>query len=100
MNFVSTGAFLYDVAGFSRKWLRDVAAGQWEDGTLSNMAPCPKHEGPFGPVGFLVGGSGAGEAIVLVPWELYRAYGDAEILRGSGRTCSAGATGFRTSRQP
>ena len=30
--YVPTAAFLYDVAGFSAKWLRDVAADQWDDG--------------------------------------------------------------------
>ena len=30
--FVPTAAFLYDVAGFSLKWLRDVAAQQRPDG--------------------------------------------------------------------
>ena len=31
--YVPTAAFLYDVAGFSTKWLRDVAVDQWPDGT-------------------------------------------------------------------
>ena len=39
--FVPTAAYLYDVAGFSPKWLRDLAADQWEDGTVDNMAPMP-----------------------------------------------------------
>ena len=34
-----TAAFLYDVAGFSTKWLRDVAADQWPDGTVANISP-------------------------------------------------------------
>ena len=33
LNFVRSAAFLYDVAGFSIKWLRDLAADQKPDGT-------------------------------------------------------------------
>ena len=78
--FVPTAAFLYDVAGFSTKWLRDVAVDQWPDGTVANMSPSTKDEGREGPLAFLNGSAGWGDAAVLVPWELYRAYGDVEVL--------------------
>ncbi len=77
--YVPTASYLYDVAGFSLKWLRDLAAMQWEDGTLNNMAPIPVAE----RTGFLEqvnGSAGWGDAVVLVPWELYREYGDAAVL--------------------
>ena len=44
-----TAAFLYDVAGFSTKWLRDVAADQWPDGTVANMSPSTRGRGPGEP---------------------------------------------------
>jgi alpha-L-rhamnosidase len=78
--FVPTAAFLYDVAGFSLKWLRDVAADQWPDGTVANMSPSTRSEGRQGPVAFLNGSAGWGDAAVIVPWELYRAYGDVDVL--------------------
>jgi alpha-L-rhamnosidase len=78
--FIPTAAFLYDVAGFSTKWLRDVAADQWPDGTIANISPATRGEGMQGPVAFLNGSAGWGDAVVIVPWELYRAYGDAAIL--------------------
>jgi alpha-L-rhamnosidase len=78
--FVPTAAFLYDVAGFSSKWLRDVAADQWADGTIANMSPCPPAEGQASPMARLNGSAGWGDAVVIVPWELYRAYGDERIL--------------------
>jgi len=78
--FVGTAAFLYDVAGFSTKWLRDVAADQWPDGTVANVSPSPRSEGRGGPIAFLNGSAGWGDAAVIVPWELYRAYGDTGIL--------------------
>jgi alpha-L-rhamnosidase len=78
--FVPTAAFLYDVAGFSTKWLRDVAIDQWPDGTVANFSPSPRGEGRESPVAFLNGSAGWGDAAVIVPWELYRAYGDVQIL--------------------
>ena len=39
--FVATAAFIYDVAGFSRKWLRDLTAEQWSNGLVANLAPSP-----------------------------------------------------------
>ncbi|CCH87622.1 Alpha-L-rhamnosidase [Modestobacter italicus] len=78
--FVPTAAFLYDVAGFSTKWLRDVAADQWPDGTIANISPSARSEGREGPVAFLNGSAGWGDAVVIVPWELYRAYGDSDVL--------------------
>ncbi len=77
--YVPTASYLYDVAGFSLKWLRDLAAEQWADGNLGNMAPMPVAE----RTGFLErmnGSAGWGDAIVLVPWELYAEYGDVEVL--------------------
>jgi alpha-L-rhamnosidase len=78
--FVPTAAFLYDVAGFSTKWLRDVAADQWPDGTIANVSPSPRTEGRDGPIAFLNGSAGWGDAAVIVPWEIYRAYGDVQVL--------------------
>lgn len=78
--YVPTAAFLYDVAGLSTKWLRDVAVDQWPDGTVSNISPVARSEGREGPVAFLNGSAGWGDAAVIVPWELYRAYGDERIL--------------------
>ncbi|HEY7273289.1 MAG TPA: family 78 glycoside hydrolase catalytic domain [Actinoplanes sp.] len=78
--FVPTAAFLYDVAGFSTKWLHDVAADQWPDGTIANISPTARAEGRHSPIAFLNGSAGWGDAAILVPWELYRAYGDTRIL--------------------
>ena len=42
--FVPTAAFLYDVAGFSLKWLRDLASEQLPDGCITNYAPDPMRD--------------------------------------------------------
>jgi alpha-L-rhamnosidase len=79
--FVPTAAYLYDVTGFSRKWLRDVRADQWDSGVIANISPSP---GPAVTsaefMGFTNGSAGWGDAIVMVPWEVYLASGDAGIL--------------------
>ncbi len=82
--FLPSAAFLYDVAGFSRKWLRDLALEQLSDGCILNIAPDPtRARGRSGPDDYwryLQGSSGWGDAIVMVPWELYRVYGDRDLL--------------------
>ena len=78
--FVGTAAFLYDVAGFTTKWLRDVEVDQWPDGTVANISPTARAEGRDSPIAGLNGSAGWGDAVVIVPWELYRAYGDIRIL--------------------
>jgi alpha-L-rhamnosidase len=78
--FVPSAAFLYDVAGFSAKWLRDLAAEQWASGLVANLAPSPPSESESGFVAELNGSAGWGDAAVIVPWEIYRAYGDRRLL--------------------
>lgn len=80
--FVETAAFLYDIAGFNRKWLRDLAAEQRSDGKVTNTVPEP-HPGDGRPPAFWPtneGSSGWGDAAVHVPWVHYQATGDTEIL--------------------
>jgi alpha-L-rhamnosidase len=80
--FVPTAAFLYDVAGFSLKWLRDLAADQWRDGRVTNVVPDPgrtaERDDDF--LASLTGSAGWGDATVIVPWEIWRNYGDRQVL--------------------
>ncbi|WP_073257114.1 family 78 glycoside hydrolase catalytic domain [Cryptosporangium aurantiacum] len=80
--FVPTAARLYDVAGFSRKWLRSVRDDQFDDGRICNISPDAKqlkvnHE-PLSDL--LTGSAGWGDAIVHVPWVIYETYGDRQVL--------------------
>ncbi|MHC6591281.1 alpha-L-rhamnosidase [Arthrobacter sp. C152] len=79
--FAPTAAYLYDVTGFTRKWLREVRADQWDNGVIANISPSP---GPSVTsadfMAFTNGSAGWGDAIVMVPWEAYLATGDASIL--------------------
>ncbi|WP_441408494.1 family 78 glycoside hydrolase catalytic domain [Arthrobacter sp. 2MCAF15] len=79
--FVPTAAYLFDVSGFSTKWLNDVRADQWENGVIVNISPSPGPDATRNdPMAFLNGSAGWGDAIVSVPWEIYLATGDAKIL--------------------
>jgi alpha-L-rhamnosidase len=80
--FVETAAYLYDVHGFSARWLLDLAAEQWEDGTVTNLVP-EQHDLTLEDHArwrSAQGSSGWGDAACHVPWELYRAYGRTEVL--------------------
>lgn len=77
-NFIRSAAFLYDVAGFTTKWLRDLAADQKLDGAVFHMAP----ENKLGKSEAVIpaGSAGYSDAAVIVPWRIYRAYGDERLL--------------------
>ena len=81
--FVPTAAFLYDVAGFSTRWLRDLAADQWIDGRVPNFAPDPfSLPGRESSVAaHMTGSAGWGDAAVYVPFQIWQSYGDVEILK-------------------
>lgn len=80
--FAPTATRLYDVLGFTRKWLRSVRDDQLDDGRIANFSPDGrriKHhlDDQFA---MMTGSSGWGDAIVAVPWEMYRSYGDRLVL--------------------
>jgi alpha-L-rhamnosidase len=80
--FAPTAAFLYDVAGFSTKWLRDLAADQRADGAVRNFAPnpAPCDAAADTLATYLEGSAGWIDAAVLVPWSMWRCYGDRRLL--------------------
>lgn len=80
--FVDTAALMFNVAAFSDKWLRDLAADQWPDGRVPTVVPNPAGDGPSGNAfeDLAAGSAGWGDAAVLVPWSLWRAYGDKQAL--------------------
>ena len=83
--YVPTATFLYDVAGFSAKWLQDLAVAQWDNGIVGNMAPMPPAE-MVGMLEHVNGSAGWGDAVVLVPWEIYQEHGDLRILEDNWPT--------------
>jgi alpha-L-rhamnosidase len=70
--FARTAAYNMDSARFLTKWTQDVRDTQLGDGAFPDVAP------RVGPIGG--GAAGWGDAGVTVPWNLYQAYGDRQVL--------------------
>lgn len=73
--FAPTAAFIRDVAPFFKKWLTDLRDAQKENGRIPCFAPDSMS---FGLV--IDGGPAWSDALILIPWYLYQAYGDPSFL--------------------
>ncbi|MBQ8893830.1 MAG: family 78 glycoside hydrolase catalytic domain [Clostridia bacterium] len=73
--FCRTAAINYDVEKFFKKWLGDVAIEQWEDGRVEGVVPLTM------PKGRTRTSAAWGDVACIAPWEIYRAYGNKELLR-------------------
>ena len=76
--FTPTAVYLMDCYPVLRKWLGECRLAQGEDGLVRNIAP--KNDAGGMISNMLQGSAGWGDACVLVPWALYQAYGNREIL--------------------
>ena len=74
--FSRTAAFNMDVSGFFAKWLADVAADQHADGAVPWVIPDVL--GRTNPS--FSASAGWSDAAVIVPWNVYQAYGDTSVL--------------------
>lgn len=72
--FAQTACYNMDAAGFLTKWLRDLKADQLDNGSVPYVIPNVLGKNA-------AGASGWGDAAVIVPWTLYQAYGDKQILK-------------------
>jgi alpha-L-rhamnosidase len=69
--FAPTACFNRDAATFYTKWLKDMAFDQFPDGRIPHVIPDILKD---------AGSTGWADAAVIVPWTLYREYGDIRIL--------------------
>ena len=76
--FAETGITLMDCYPVIRKWLGECRLAQYEDGKVSNIAP--RNNVPSFFSGLLAGSVGWGDASIIVPYTLYKRYGDVRIL--------------------
>ena len=76
--FAHTGLYLMDAYPVMRKWLAECRASQFEDGRIANIAP--RNNNPSFFSGILAGSVGWGDACMIVPYEMYKRYGDTRIL--------------------
>jgi len=70
--FCRTASFNMDVAAFFTKWMIDFTDEQTEDGAFTDIVPqiegMPKAAPAWGDAG------------IIIPWTLYRVYGDTELI--------------------
>jgi alpha-L-rhamnosidase len=71
--FSRTACHLMNTAPFFKKWLRDLAADQFENGGVPFVIPHVLDEKSHSS-------SGWGDAAVICPWNIYLCYGDEKIL--------------------
>ncbi len=71
--FARTATLNYRADKFLKKWLGDLKADQYDDGSVPHVVPC---------MDWRDGGSSAwGDAAVVVPYWVWRTYGDTEVIK-------------------
>ena len=74
--FTETGTFFANTNGFFHKWLRDMRDSQSETGGYPGVAPLAQYGGDMMRVGWA-------DAGVIVPWTIWKQFGDNEIVNES-----------------
>ncbi|MBL7856745.1 MAG: glycoside hydrolase family 78 protein [Cyclobacteriaceae bacterium] len=79
--FSRTAAFNFDVRTFFSKWLKDVEADQ-VDGSVPFVVPNVLSVGASGSAGWA-------DAATIIPWNMYLAYGDKNVLENQYESMKA-----------
>jgi alpha-L-rhamnosidase len=83
--FSRTASYNMNVHNFFTKWLKDVAADQYPTGSIPYVIPDILKTGN-NEIG---GSSGWGDVATVVPWTVYTAYGDKQILETQYKSMKA-----------
>jgi alpha-L-rhamnosidase len=79
--FSRTACYNMDMRAFFTRWLRNVRLAQRDDGQIPNVIPYGKAHHPGGVVPQNTHtSSGWGDVATILPWELYKAYGELRFL--------------------
>lgn len=78
--FSRTASYNMDVAGFFTKWMIDVEDAQTAEGIFPDTAPRLREGENFIGLGNLGGSAGWADAGVIIPYTIWRVYGDRRIL--------------------
>jgi alpha-L-rhamnosidase len=70
--FAPTSSYNMEMINFFNKWMRDITDSQDDDGAVHDVNPVIVVKGPAAP--------GWGDAVFVVPWVMYKYYGDKRIL--------------------
>ncbi|WP_303917815.1 glycoside hydrolase family 78 protein [Draconibacterium sediminis] len=73
--FSMTAGYNFNVAAFYTKWMKDVEADQLANGVIPHVIPdVLKGQG---------GATGWADVVAIIPWSVYKIYGDTRILKES-----------------
>ena len=72
--FARTASFNMNVKNFFSKWLKDVAVEQRADGAIYYVVPNVLGRNAAGSAGWA-------DAITIIPWNMFLAYGDTAVLQ-------------------
>lgn len=78
--FLRTASYNMDVAAFFTKWMVDVEDAQTADGIFPDVAPRLREDVRFVGLDSLCGAAGWADAGVIIPWTIWRVYGDRRIV--------------------
>ena len=78
--FCDTAAYLFNYAPFARKYIADMIDGQRKNGKFRQITP---KGGIDFYMDFMDGSAGWSDAGVLIPYRIYKRYGDKKILESS-----------------
>ena len=71
--FSRTATYNFAANNFFDKWLKDLAADQFSDGSVPHVIPDALGPGNGGSAGW-------SDAATIIPWNMYLAYGDKRVL--------------------
>ncbi|HVU35595.1 MAG TPA: family 78 glycoside hydrolase catalytic domain, partial [Opitutaceae bacterium] len=78
--FSRTATYNCDVAAFFTKWMVDVEDAQTPEGIFPDVAPRLREDIRFVGLDGLGGAAGWADAGVIIPWTIWRMYGDRRIV--------------------
>lgn len=78
--FVRTASYNREVAAFFTKWMIDVDDAQTPEGIFPDTAPRLREGENFTGSGGFAGAAGWGDAGIIIPWTIWRVYGDRRII--------------------
>ena len=78
--FCNTASYLFNYAPFARKYVSDMIDGQRKNGKFRQITP---KGGVDFYMEFMDGSAGWSDAGVLIPYRIYKRYGDQKILENS-----------------
>ena len=79
--FAETGSYLADTRAFFAKWMRDMRDSQHRDGAYPSVAPAGPYGGNHRRLGW-------GDAGVIVPYTMWRHFGDVSIVEDNWESMS------------